>query len=124
MPTVVEPEPRFVTVPLDPWLVALAAAVPGSGRPTEMWIGAADPTRLPAVRAALAEEPFRFAEVTARADLVAEREGDPLSRAIVWTLLRGRPQPAWPCPSAACSWAPSPTCATSAASWPISRPRA
>jgi hypothetical protein len=87
MPTVVEPEPRFITVPLEPWLIALASAVPGSGRPTEMWIGAPDPTRLPAIRAALAEEPFRFAEVTSRADLVTEREGDPLSRAIVWTLI-------------------------------------
>ena len=87
MPTVVEAEPRFITVPLGPWLVALGSAVPGAGRPTEMWIQADDPSRLPAIQAALAKEPFRFAEVTARSALVAEREGDPLSRAIVWTLV-------------------------------------
>ena len=87
MPTIDDPDPRFLVVPEDPWLIALAAAVPGAGRPSEMWIGVSDPARLPAVRSALAEEPFRFAEVTARSDLVAEREGDPLSRAIVWALV-------------------------------------
>lgn len=87
MPTVVDEEPRFVVVPVEPWLVALAAAVPGAGRPTEMWIGVPDPERLGAVRAALDAAPFRFAQVSARSDLVAERSGDPLSQAIVWTLI-------------------------------------
>jgi hypothetical protein len=86
-PTVVDPSPRFVIVPLDPWLVALASAVPGAGRPTEMWLGLDDPAREAAVRAQLADEPFRFAEVVSRSDLVAERATDPLSRAIVWTLV-------------------------------------
>ncbi|HYH93759.1 MAG TPA: FtsX-like permease family protein [Candidatus Saccharimonadales bacterium] len=87
MPTVVEPKPRFLVAPLDPFLVAMAGTVPGAGRPTEMWIGVSDAARLADVRTALAREPFRFAEVTARADLVAERAGDPLSQAIVWTLI-------------------------------------
>jgi hypothetical protein len=87
MPSVVDPAPRFVTVPLDPFLVAVASAVPGAGRPTEMWIGLRDPAAEDAVRAALAADPFRFAEVTARSDLVAERATDPLSRAILWTLV-------------------------------------
>ena len=86
-PTIVDPAPRFVIAPLDPYLVALAAAVPGSGRPSEMWIAAPSPQRLDEVRAALERPPFRFAEVTARADLVAERSGDPLSQAIVWALV-------------------------------------
>jgi hypothetical protein len=76
-----------VIAPLDPYLVAVAAAVPGSGRPTEMWIAAPTPERLAEVRTALARPPFRFAEVAARADLVAERAGDPLSQAIVWALV-------------------------------------
>jgi hypothetical protein len=87
LPSVVEPRPRFVLLPRDPFLVALSAAVPGAGRPTEMWLDLTDPAREPAVRAALAEEPFRFPVVTSRSDLVAERAGDPLSQAIVWTLL-------------------------------------
>ncbi len=87
MPSVVDPAPRFVVVPLEPWLVSLLSAVPGAGRPTEMWLGLPDPAREAAVRAQLADEPFRFAEVTSRSDLVTERAGDPLSRAIVWTLV-------------------------------------
>jgi hypothetical protein len=87
MPSVVDPTPRFVTVPLDPFLVALASAVPGSGRPTEMWIGLPGPSQEALVRAELGAEPFRFASVTARSDLVTERAGDPLSRAILWTLV-------------------------------------
>ncbi|MEO5885517.1 MAG: FtsX-like permease family protein [Candidatus Limnocylindrales bacterium] len=87
MPTVVDERPRFVTVPLEPFLVALTSAVPGAGRPTEMWIAAADAGRVADVRASLAQSPFRFATVTARADLAAMRAGDPLSQAIVWTLV-------------------------------------
>ena len=87
MPTVVAANPRFVIVPLDPWLIALAEAVPTAGRPSEMWITAPSPERLAAVRSALAEPPFRFAVVTSRADEVALRAGDPLSRAIVWALI-------------------------------------
>ena len=88
LPTVVDERPRFVLLPRDPFLVALSAAVPGAGRPTEMWIDLpADPVREAEVRAALADEPFRFAVVTARSDLVTERATDPLSQAIVWTLL-------------------------------------
>lgn len=90
MPTVVDERPRFVTVPLEPFLVALGSAVPGAGRPSEMWIttrGSTNPTRLAAARATLAQPPFRFAEVTDRADLVAGRVADPLSLAIVWTLV-------------------------------------
>ena len=86
-PTMVDPVPRFVIVPLDPFLVALSSAVPGAGRPSEMWIAAPSPERLTEVRAALDRPPFRFAEVTARADLVATRSGDPLSQAIVWALV-------------------------------------
>jgi hypothetical protein len=89
MPSVVDPEPRFVAVPLQPWLISLLSAVPGAGRPTEMWLDLpdGDPAREAQVRAQLAKDPFRFAEVTSRIDLVAERAGDPLSRAIVWTLV-------------------------------------
>lgn len=87
MPSVVDERPRFVAVALEPWLVALASAVPGAGRPTEMWIGVPDPARLEAIREALEAAPFRYAQVTARSDLVTERSGDPLSQAIVWTLI-------------------------------------
>lgn len=83
-PTVVERDPRFVIVPLDPFIVALASAVPGSGRPSEMWLSVPDPQRQAEVRAALAKPPFRFAQVTARSDLVAEQAGDPLTQAIFW----------------------------------------
>jgi hypothetical protein len=86
-PTIVDARPRFVIVPLDPFLVALATAVPTAGRPSEMWIAAPSPERLTAVREALGDPPFRFAEVTARTDLVAERASDPLSQAIVWALV-------------------------------------
>lgn len=87
IPTVVDPKPRFVIVPLDPFIVAVASAVPGSGRPSEMWLSVADPRRQAEVRAALGKPPFRFAQVTARSDLVAERAADPLSQAIVWALI-------------------------------------
>jgi FtsX-like permease family protein len=83
-PTVVDPHPRFAMVPLDPFIVALASAVPGSGRPSEMWLRVPDPQRQADVRAALAKPPFRFAQVTARSDLVAQQTSDPLTQAIVW----------------------------------------
>ncbi len=86
-PTLVEPHPRFVIVPLDPFLVELASAVPGAGRPSEMWIDAPSPERAEEVEAALSRAPFRFADVTVRADLIAARSGDPLSQSIVWALV-------------------------------------
>lgn len=86
-PTLVDPAPRFVILPLDPFLVALGNAVPGSGRPSEMWIGSTSPERLVEVRARLADPPFRFAEVRARTDLVDASAGDPLSQSILSALL-------------------------------------
>lgn len=76
-----------MVVPRDPFLIALASAVPGAGRPSEMWIRVPDASREAAVRETLADDPFRFPVVTARSDLIAERTGDPLARAIVWTLV-------------------------------------
>ncbi len=87
MPTVVDAGPRFVILPYEPTLAAVAAALPTGGRPTEMWISAPTPARLAEVRVALGQQPFRFAEVTARSELLAEREGDPLAQAIVWALV-------------------------------------
>jgi hypothetical protein len=58
-----------------------------AGRPSEMWMSAPTAERLAEVREALGDPPFRFAEVTARTDLVAERAADPLSQAIVWALV-------------------------------------
>lgn len=84
VPTVVSDDPRFVIVPLDPFIVAVASAVPGSGRPSEMWVSVPDPQRQADVRAALAKPPFRFAQVAARSDLIAAQAADPLSQAIVW----------------------------------------
>jgi hypothetical protein len=52
-----------------------------------MWIAGPTPQRVAEVRSALGQAPFRFADVTARADLLAEREGDPLAQAIVWALV-------------------------------------
>jgi hypothetical protein len=86
-PTVVDAQPRFVVVALDPWLMALNAEAPAAGRPTEMWLGTADPARAAEVRAALGAAAFRFPVVTDRAALAAERSADPLSRSIVWALL-------------------------------------
>ena len=86
-PTIVETKPRFAILPIDPFLVAVAAVLPSGGRPTEMWIAAPSPQRLAEVRDALHLAPFRFASVTARSDLVAERAADPSSQAIVWALL-------------------------------------
>jgi hypothetical protein len=86
-PTVMEPSPRFVVVPIDPFLAALGSVVPGSGRPSEMWVSVPDPERVPAVRAALARDPFRFAEVASAADVVASRSGDPLSQGVIWALV-------------------------------------
>ncbi len=88
MPTIVEANPRFVVVPLDPWLVAIAAAIPGAGRPTEMWLDVPDdPARLAGVRATLAEAPFRFAQVIDREARIAADRDDPLRVGIVWTLI-------------------------------------
>lgn len=86
-PTITDAAARFVILPLDPLLVAIASVLPAGGRPTEMWITAPTPQRLAEVRDSLRQAPFRFAEVTARADIVAEREGDPLNQAIVWALI-------------------------------------
>jgi hypothetical protein len=82
-----ETSPRFVVVPVDPFLAALGSIVPGSGRPSEMWVSVPDPERLPAVRTALARDPFRFAEVASSADIVASRSGDPLSQGVIWALV-------------------------------------
>lgn len=86
-PTIADANPRFVILPYEPALAAVAAALPTGGRPTEMWISAPTPARLAEVRTALDGAPFRFAEVTARSELLAEREGDPLAQAIVWALV-------------------------------------
>ncbi len=86
-PTVVAARPRFMIVPLDPFLVALGSATPGAGQPNEMWLRVDDPERLAGVRTALGDAPFRFADVSARSDFVAERAGDPLSQGIVWALV-------------------------------------
>jgi hypothetical protein len=86
-PTIAEAVPRFVIVPLDPLIVSIASAVPGSGRPSEMWLAVPNEGRVAEVRAALAEKTFRFATVIERAELAAERTGDPLSQAIVWAQL-------------------------------------
>jgi hypothetical protein len=83
-PTIVSGDPRFVIVPLDPFMVAVASAVPGSGRPSEMWLSVPSAERQAEVRAALAKPPFRFAQVAARSDLIAAHAADPLSQAIVW----------------------------------------
>ena len=49
------PEPRFAIVALDPWLIALiAVAVPGPGRPNEMWLATGRRSATAEVRAALA----------------------------------------------------------------------
>ena len=60
---------------------------PGLGRPSEMWVAVPDPDACRAVRAALARDPFRFAEVASAADLVASRSGDPLSQGVIWALV-------------------------------------
>lgn len=86
-PTIADAKPRFVILPYEPALAAVAAALPTGGRPTEMWISAPTPARLAETRTALDQAPFRFAEVTAREDLLAEREDDPLAQAIVWALV-------------------------------------
>ena len=86
-PTIADLVPRFVIVPLDPLIVSIASAVPGSGRPSEMWLAVPNETRAAEVRAALAEKPFRFPAITGRAELAAERTDDPLSQAIVWSLV-------------------------------------
>lgn len=88
LPTVVDDAPRFVAVSIEPFLVALAAAVPGAGRANEMWLDVPDdPGRQAAVRSALREDPFRFAQVTDRASMIAQRSDDPLSVGILWTLV-------------------------------------
>lgn len=88
MPTMVEPTPRFVVVPLDPWLVAVATAIPGAGRPNEMWLDIPDdPARRAAVRGALADDPFRFAQVIDREARIAADRDDPLRIGIIWTLI-------------------------------------
>lgn len=88
MPTVVDDAPRFVTISIEPFLVALAAAVPGAGRPNEMWLDVPDDAaRLESVRSALDDDPFRFARVTDRASMIAQRSDDPLSVGILWTLV-------------------------------------
>jgi hypothetical protein len=86
-PTVVAPAPRFVVVPLDPFLVALGDAVPGAGRPSEVWIGSSSAERLGEVRSRLTDPPFRFAEVRSRIELIDQSTGDPLSQSILSALL-------------------------------------
>ncbi|HUP55161.1 MAG TPA: FtsX-like permease family protein, partial [Methylomirabilota bacterium] len=86
-PTVVDARPRFVVVPLEPYLVMLNAEAPGAGQLTEMWLGTPSPARTAEVRTALASAPFRFPAIADRDALVAERAGDPLSQSIVWALV-------------------------------------
>jgi hypothetical protein len=86
-PTIVSPRPQFVVVPIEPYMVALDAALPGVARPNEMWLDVPSETREAEVRSALGLSPFRFPAVTSRADLIAAQSGDPLSQAIVWALI-------------------------------------
>jgi hypothetical protein len=87
IPSVEAPSPRFIVVPIEPFLLALGAELPAGSRPTEMWLSVPGAERLPEVRAALADAPFRFAQITSRADLETARAADPLSQAVVWTLV-------------------------------------
>lgn len=86
-PTIVSPDPKFVVVPYEPYLLALDAALPGVARPSEMWLAMPNATRAAEVRTALGLSPFRFPAITARSDLIAAQSGDPLSQAIVWALI-------------------------------------
>jgi hypothetical protein len=86
-PTVVEEQPRFAVVALEPWLVALNAEAPAAGRPNEMWLGTGSSARTAEVRAALGTDPFRFPAITDRVALMAERAGDPLSQSVAWALV-------------------------------------
>jgi hypothetical protein len=86
-PTIVSADPKFVIVPYEPYLLALDAALPGVGRPSEMWLAVPDASRVAEVRKALGLSPFRFPVITARSDLIAAQSGDPLSQAIVWALI-------------------------------------
>lgn len=87
LPTVMSENPSFALLDLDPFLLAWNAALPGAGRPTEMWLRLDDPALESNVRAALAAKPFRFAEVESRSELIAGQAADPLAEAIVGTLL-------------------------------------
>lgn len=86
-PGLLDVAPRFVLVDLEPFLVAYNGQLPGAGRPTEMWLRLDDPAAEATVRARLAEPPFRYAQLTSRAELVAARSSDPLSEATVWALV-------------------------------------
>ena len=52
-----------------------------------MWLATGSAARTAEVRAALAADPFRFATITDRAALVAERANDPLSQSVAWALV-------------------------------------
>ena len=86
-PTVVAARPRFMIVPLDPFLVALGSATPGAGQPNEMWLRVDDPERLAERPHGARGRAVPVRDVSARSDLVAERAGDPLSQGIVWALV-------------------------------------
>ena len=87
LPTVLADRPSFVLVDAEPFLLAWNAALPGAGRPSEMWLGLDDPGREAEVVQALGRDPFRYPAITSRTALVAAHAADPLAEAIVGALL-------------------------------------
>jgi hypothetical protein len=87
-PTIAGLGDRFVVLDIEPLLVALGGASPGAGHPDEAWLRVdGGPDVLAGVEAALREPPFRSAAVLSRPTVEAARAADPLSGAIVGSLV-------------------------------------
>jgi hypothetical protein len=85
-PTVRDPAAGFAVVDLPALQATLAAAIPAATHPNEVWLDA-PAERLPAVRSALGQAPFRVTSAEWRDDLAAASAADPVARAAAGGLL-------------------------------------
>jgi hypothetical protein len=74
----------FVVADQSTLAAALDAALPGQGRPDELWIASRRPA---ALRAALARGPLTLLDATFRVDVRAALSAAPIARALAGTLL-------------------------------------
>jgi hypothetical protein len=76
----------FAVAAVEPLRAAVAAAVPGGGMPSEVWIRTPSPGAEAAVLQRLAAPPFRGGTIESRSALIAARNADPLAASLAWAL--------------------------------------
>lgn len=79
----------LVIVDLEPFLLAMDAHDPGTGRPNQVLLGTPNDERTAQVVAALGQDPFPPLVIASRPQMETERSNDPFALGIVWALAVG-----------------------------------